>query len=244
MRILLPNDDSIPVYQPLAREIGLYEALVLLKLESGIAELGMVKDGHRMIARTKQELYVYFASWLSKGKVDKILDSLHDRGFIFIVEGTFEDTHWYALNFDKLRSLKSVAILAEDEIADMHVPMKSITREVSSVANGHSEIYKEIYGALLVVGNFKTELLGERVRREIGSATKKIISFYPDREIAHLKLMVLGYRQWWCEIAYAPKVMNPPQPVAVLSGWGNYEKYCKEHLHGKPPQIPEEWLRS
>lgn len=242
MRILLPNDDSLPIYRPLAREIGIYEALVLLKLESGIAELGMMKDGHRMIARTKPELYDYFSAWLTKGKVDKIIDSLHERNFIFVVEGTFEDTHWYALNFDKLRTLKSIAVLAEDEIADMHVPAKRVVKEVLATSNGHSVMYQAIFGALLVVGNFKQELLNERMRREVGSAAKKIISFYPDHEIDALKMMVLGFRKWWCEIAYSPKVMNPPHSSAVLSGWGNYEKYCKEHLNGNPPPIPKEWV--
>lgn len=243
MKILLPlNSKFSTVYIPLAREIGLYESMMLPAICEEIEDHGTIKDGLRMIARNDKQLKEMFPYCRSIALIRKIFERLQNLGYLYISQNTLFDDEclWYGLNETKLRELKSIIIMSDDEIHDAHI----IPAQVSANGNGNGQekpkIFQVLYGAFLKACHWNNSLnLTSRDRAEVGQEVNALIKRYPDREVENLKLMVLGFDTYRRTVLKYPQ---PCRPSGISRAWGPYADYCKNVLGNKPPEIPKEWL--
>jgi len=235
MKILLPYDDTICVNIALAKEVGLYEAAALLTIYKEIEQKGVNKDGNRMIARKESELKDLFPWCRNIDLIRKTLDRLTSKGYLYISDNTlFDDDYlWYGLNVNKLREIKSLTILFNEEIKEMHI--SPAPRKVETNGNGNSLLYKEVYAAMLETCHWNlAPNLSSRDRAEAGAVTKWLVDQYSDLEIDSVVAMVKGidiYRQTILKQA------RPFSPSGVMRAWTDYVIYCRKYLNGTPPGV-------
>lgn len=240
MKLLIPPGDAVCVNMSLAREIGLAEAAVITKLYECIEELGMDRSGHKMVCRTDEELKRLFP-WIKKvSELKKIISNLQDKDFIYVSSLTLLDNGslWYGLNFDKLKTLKSIVILS-DEI--VHAPPVPRERNIAPAAiKAESHLHQVLFGAILKVCHMDLiPRLYPRDANEVGGVAKNIIKLYPDHEIEPLKLMVLGFDTYWTQTL---QMKQSPRPSTIWSKWQQYFEWCKTFNNNEPPEIKKEWL--
>lgn len=250
MRILLYNNKSQRgYYEPLAKEVGLELSEALLILEAEIAERGIKKDGHYMIARDDKGLKTIFP-WCGTAKAKKILASLEEKQLIFISDNTLfqNDALWYGLNWDKIKTLKSIVVMTELEIEESHAaPVAVAAKKGAGDDNGHRNgdgkpvIFHVIFGAVLKICHWdKTPKLSNADRLEVGGLVKNLLHLYPKHDIEPLRLMVLGFETYRVEVLKLTG--SAPRPGKVWSMWQGYSEYCTNFLDKKPPQVREDWL--
>lgn len=256
MKILIENWRLRPIRdakqsptRSLAREIGLEEAEVLLSLEAEIQQRGTSKNEQQMVARTAKQLEE-MCPWSTGAGIIKILEKLQNRGYVDILEETWllsrtDTTRWYALNWQKIRELKSIVVMSEEEeIKSLQLSTPILQSPAPEPEKSPSRLHQVLFGAFLIAGNLDARLLSGRQRGAIGSAVKKISGMYPNHDIETLRAMIIGFRVWWVEITGARLNRIPPQVETILSQWQNYADYCKRELGGISPEYPASWIRN
>lgn len=114
-RLFTMNDPhAMRINADLAKEIGLNESIVLLQFEYLIAQSGTEKDGMLWTYWTLKRLKEYFFKWWSIATISRTVDSLETMGLIYVrsdlnLKG-YDRTQWFALNFDGLAKLTSIAV--------------------------------------------------------------------------------------------------------------------------------------
>jgi uncharacterized phage protein (TIGR02220 family) len=113
-RIFVLNEPVSPRINPaLAVEIGLNESIVLLQIEYWISVSQHFIDGQRWTYQSVREMQKKVFPFWSIATINRTVQSLLQKGYI--IEGNFnkakyDKTRWFALNFEKLSELKSIAI--------------------------------------------------------------------------------------------------------------------------------------
>ena len=113
-RIFILNEPVSPRINPaLAVEIGLNESIVLLQIEYWISVSQHFIDGQRWTYQSVREMQKKVFPFWSIATINRTVQSLLQKGYI--IEGNFnkakyDKTRWFALNFEKLSELKSIAI--------------------------------------------------------------------------------------------------------------------------------------
>lgn len=239
MNLLISHENNIIINIALAREIGLYQASILLKFHEEIKTNGIKKDGIKQIARSEKELKKMFP-WCKLSQIRKTIDNLQARGYLYISDNTlFNDNSYlyYSLNETKLRELKSITILSNEEVTELHIAPIRIT---SDEKDAPSHTFQMLFGAFLKACHWnKAPSLSERDRAQIGHAVKALIKEYPDHEPENLKLMVLGFDTYRKDVL---RSNVPYGPMAIYKAWTDYAAYCQKIRGGKPPDPPKEWL--
>jgi hypothetical protein len=250
MKILIQSRQYVSIYAPLAREIGLEESVVLLGIEAGIQEHGTTYKAHRAICWSSDQLKERFGSLMSIREIKIALDSLQKKDLLFVSDGQDSKCFWLALNWPKVRELKSILVMSEEESAEL-APLPTVkAQKATGNGNGGSSLLETaVWHALVKSAAFNPKGLTPRDVGELKEARKRIIAMAADMstgyEIYPLVLRILGQRVWWVEILGAKS--NPPhqplRPMAAISKWVPYVEYCQRYLRGTAPQIPNEWLR-
>jgi len=240
MKVLYPPGEVLVSYGPLAREIGLAESIILLTMITQINKHGVRKQGRHMVALETKQLEALFP-WATVTQVKKTLDSLCSRGFMFISDNTLlltDSTRWYGLNYSKIRTLKSLVVLADEQVT-RDVPAPEPKPEPES---DDSRLYKAVYGALMRTCNFDSGLMTPRDRGETGIAAKKLIAadraMFPDHDTQDLIDAIEAFPVWWIKIEGAKyhTVRTAPRPATVQSNWTRYIDYCQQNLDGGLPE--------
>lgn len=243
MKILLNPSDNVVVSLPLAKEVGLYEAVMLIDIHKEIEARGTTKDGIMMIARNEKQMREMFPYCKNIVLIRKLLDRLQNLGYLYITENVLFDDQslWFGLNETNLRTLKSVTILSKDEIHDAH-----LIKQVSIKSNGNgnhkedSHIFKLIQKDFMKVCHWDGSInLTPRDWAELNREVKSLIEKYHDREIINLRLMLLGIDIYRRDVL---KQTQPYRPSGVARAWGSYSDYCRTVLNNNPPDVPKEWL--
>ncbi len=113
-RIFILNEPVSPRINPaLAVEIGLNESIVLLQIEYWISVSQHFIDGQRWTYQSVREMQKKVFPFWSIATINRTVQSLLQKGYL--IEGNFnkakyDKTRWFALNFEKLSELKSIAI--------------------------------------------------------------------------------------------------------------------------------------
>lgn len=236
MKLLFYPSDIYTFNAALAKEIGVAESLILPRLYAEIEKHGTLKDGHQMIARTSAQLKDMFP-WSKLPTTKSVLSKMQDAGLIYISTNTlFNDpnTFWYALNWSTIRTLKSVAVMTEDEIEEARLEPPPQVRLTEKKTPEESHLYKVLWSAMMEVcgwGNALALTIGDR--REAGAVINKLISEYSTVETDDLRDMLLGVEWYRINIL---KQSRPFRPSGVARVWDPYEKYCNEFLNGNPPK--------
>lgn len=117
-RIFTLNEPkSLRINTALAEEIGLNESIILLQLEFLISISQHTYNGKKWTYQSGEEMHKkYFPFW-SKATINRIIKDLLDEGYIVednFNKKKFDKTRWFALNFEKLKTLKSIAIFTPE----------------------------------------------------------------------------------------------------------------------------------
>jgi hypothetical protein len=236
MKVLFPCLDSVIVNNLLAREIGLAEAAVLTELCKEIQKRGTNKDGHIAIARNEKQLTELFPfNKLSQTK--KILEKLRDLGYIYISDNTMFETDvlWYMINWNKLKQLKSITVLTDGEIKDLHEPPPA--KLIQPKDKEQSLRYKLLYAAYMKVCGWDQSIsLTPRDRAECGNSVNDMMKRYPDHDTDAMVLMLSGVSLY---IRSVLKWTTPIRPSTINRVWGDYVSHCKEFNNGLPLGVKE-----
>ena len=112
-RIFVLNETIIRTSPTLAHEIKLNESMVLLQLEFWISITDNFYDGHFWTYQSVRDMQKKAFPFWSIATINRAIHNLLAKGYI--IEGNYntykyDKTRWFALNFDKLSELSSIAI--------------------------------------------------------------------------------------------------------------------------------------
>lgn len=245
MRIVIPNSTRMTFDPMLAKEMGLEMSIVLLMLEQEIAERGMDKDGIRMVARDSKQVCAMLP-WMGAAQARKSLEALRDKDFIYILEATLftkDSTKWYGINWAKVRTLKSIIVLGDGDIEDMHEPAQKVLPEEPAKTNGNGlpQLHKSLFPVVIKMSNL-TVPLTPRDAGEVGQFIKRIIAKYPDEDFERLQKRILGIRVWQESRTSRGEHFMAPKPMTAWSNWERYAQFCREKFQGNLPPIPAGWI--
>ncbi len=119
-RIFTLNEPHAPRLNPaLACEIGLNESLLLLQIEFFISVCGIEKDGQKWIFNSTRDMQSKWFPFWSHHTINRALKSLESSGYIETTthynKVKYDKTRWFALNFDGLSNLNSIAIKVSND---------------------------------------------------------------------------------------------------------------------------------
>lgn len=242
MRIMIQNSRQYTFYPALAKEIGLGESIAILAIEEKIAEIGMNKNGYRMMARDNKQM-AEILPWLHSSGRKEILEALVKRNLLYIEDGTLiakDTTRWYAINFAQLKTLESITILGDGDIEDLH---EIVIAPVNANAklDGQPQIHRDLIPVVVRMSNLTTPLT-PRDFQEVQRFVKNIIKKYPDEDFDRLQKRILGIRVWH-ESRLDGKKIDAPRPDSAWSNWQKYGQFCRERYNGNLPPIPSEWIQ-
>lgn len=239
MRIVIQNATQGTFHSALAREIGIEASVVLLTLEHEITENGMDKDGYRMVARDNKQLAALFP-WTTVGQAKKALESLRDRGFVFIIDATLftkDSTRWLGCNYQKLKTLRSITILGDGDIDDLRETKQRILQVEK---DDTPQLYRDLLPVVVKMSNLTLPLTA-RDAKEAWDFIKKIVVKYPE-DFERLQKRILGMRVWQESRQIRGEKFMAPRPLTAWSNWTRFGDYCKENFQGNLPPIPIEWI--
>jgi len=243
MKILFPCGDILGINLPLAKEVGLYEAAMIVDLHKEIMIRGTKKNGIMMVARDEKQLRELFPYCKNITLIRKVLDRLQGQGFIYITQDIIynDGSFWFGFNEEKLRGLKSIIIMSDEEYHDVKLEQIKLNikpHNGNGNNNKHSIRYKILYGTILRACHWDGSLgLSQKDRTEAGESVKFVIGRYPNHDIQNLKLMILGIDIYRSEIL---KQKVPYRPSGINRAWGSYSDWCNEFNNGEPPIDSEE----
>ena len=112
-RIFTLNELSLRLSPALADEIGLNESIMLLQIEYWISISDHFLDNHRWTYQSVRQMQEKAFAFWSVATVSRTAKSLLDKGLI--IEGNYnkknyDNTRWFALNYEELSKLKSIII--------------------------------------------------------------------------------------------------------------------------------------
>jgi len=112
-RIFILNETILRTSPALAVEIGLNESIVLLQLEFWISISNNIYDGRRWTYQSVRDMQEKAFPFWSIDTINRTVNKLIARKYI--IEGNYnkaqyDKTRWFALNFEVLANLKSIAI--------------------------------------------------------------------------------------------------------------------------------------
>jgi hypothetical protein len=173
----------------LAAEIGLNESILLLQLEFWIRTSTTVEhEGRQWTYQSVRDIQKTFKFW-SIATINRTIKRLIDNGYIIVGnfnKQKYDRTRWFALNYEKLRELKSIRIV---ELLDRGVDTRSNQNETRSNQNDTHSVQNEttipetttetttdIYNNTPRVHKKRTRAAGETDPR-----IKRLIDYYHDR---------------------------------------------------------------
>jgi len=112
-RIFTLNELSLRLSPALADEVGLNESIMLLQIEYWISISDHLIDDHRWTYQSVRQMKEKAFAFWSVATVSRTAKSLLDKGLI--IEGnynkkSYDNTRWFALNYEVLSKLKSILI--------------------------------------------------------------------------------------------------------------------------------------
>lgn len=113
-RVLLFNNPIAPRICPeLACEIGLTESLLLLQIDYWISISDNERDGMLWTYQSVRDIQQKAFPFLSVATISRALNNLIEKGYLIV--GNYNDkkydkTRWFALNYYKLKELKSIRV--------------------------------------------------------------------------------------------------------------------------------------
>jgi hypothetical protein len=114
LRLLTFNDPTpLRIDRRLAMEIGFLESIVLLQIEYLISISKHEHEGQVWTYQTLQDLKDIHFPWLSVATISRTVAKLEDAGLLIVANynrSAFDRTRWFALDYDGIERLKSVAI--------------------------------------------------------------------------------------------------------------------------------------
>jgi hypothetical protein len=119
-RLLTFNDPQpLRIDRWLAEEIGFLESIVLLQIEYHISCTDNERDGNLWTYQTLKYLQENDFPWLSIATISRVLKSLQDKDLLVVGNYNkvgYDQTRWYALNWDGVDKLQSVSIAPDGPI--------------------------------------------------------------------------------------------------------------------------------
>lgn len=108
--------DSVRYSSSLAKEIGERESILLLQFEywCGVLE-GRIVNNKKYIYKSIGDMLKTFPSW-GRATLHRVIVSLEKQQYIsslVLNKKSWDTTKWYALNWDKIATLKSIKIKSE-----------------------------------------------------------------------------------------------------------------------------------
>jgi hypothetical protein len=128
-RIFVLNEPVAPRLNPaLAAEIGLNESIILLQMEYWIATSDNVYDNRKWTYQSVRDMQDKIFGFWSISTINRAIKTLIDEDYI--IEGNynkmkFDKTRWFALNYDRLSTLKSITVVGVDTRANQNEPRTS-----------------------------------------------------------------------------------------------------------------------
>ena len=113
-RIFVINDQTtLRLVPSLAKEIGLWESLVLLQLEFLISISDHEHEGRRWTYQSVSDLHESSFHFTSRATVGRALKSLEEQGLVIrgnFNRAAFDRTSWWALDEEGISKLQSLRI--------------------------------------------------------------------------------------------------------------------------------------
>lgn len=118
------------IFPKLAKEIGLNESILLMQIAYWISISKHVKEGVYWTYHSVRELHKNYFPYWSTATIWRTINNLKDSGYIIV--GEFNDrkgdnTQWFALEPDKLSTLKSIVIMPEHSPSQVDTPFQNET---------------------------------------------------------------------------------------------------------------------
>jgi hypothetical protein len=107
-KTIYPEGIIIPFYPRLARQIGANDSLLLVQIDFWIHNLRSnveVFNGQRWLNLSAQEMIGHGFDYLSRQKINKIIERLEKRGLVHVIYRTGSRSKWLRLNHKNIEAL-------------------------------------------------------------------------------------------------------------------------------------------
>lgn len=219
----------------LAKEIGLNESIVLMQIAFWIKTSNNIADGAYWTYQTMEDMQQKAFPYWSINTIRRIVHNLAKKGYILIGQYNKrkgDNTQWYALEPDKLSSLKSI-IVKEIELEDS-TPSSQVGRVASSQVDSTPLQVGSTVTRDITTEKKKNTLVRTPILDPVWDAISAVWKTKASAIIGNMKAMMSGTAK---NGEWAAANFDPPANPAEILDFGKW--YARKNPDLSLPRKPE-----